>query len=59
MGLLSMILGCSGLDSKPKEWKKAKPLTERLDHPNALASDDKFISLSAEPSSAKTKARTM
>lgn len=43
MGLLAMILGCGGLNSKPKEWKKAKPITERLDHPNALANDDKFI----------------
>lgn len=43
MTLLAMILGCGGVDSTPKEWKKAKPLTERLDHPNALANDGKFI----------------
>lgn len=43
MTLLAMILGCGEIKTKPKEWKKAKPLTERLDHPNALASDEKFI----------------
>jgi hypothetical protein len=43
MILLAMILGCGEIKTKPKQWKNAKPLTERLDHPNALASDEKFI----------------
>lgn len=44
MSLLTMIFGCGGKsDSTPKNWQKAKPLTERLDHPNALASDEKFV----------------
>lgn len=37
----AMILGCG--ESKPKEWTKAKPITERLDHPQALQNDEKFL----------------
>jgi hypothetical protein len=43
MTLLAMILGCGEIKTKPKVWKKARAMTERLDHPNALASDEKFI----------------
>ncbi|MBX7169963.1 MAG: DUF5050 domain-containing protein [Pyrinomonadaceae bacterium] len=39
--LLTMIFGCG--ESKPKEWHQAKPLTEKLDHPRALAADEKNI----------------
>lgn len=43
MSLLASLFGCGGNRSTAKSWQKAKPLTEDLDHPNALASDDKFI----------------
>jgi hypothetical protein len=43
VSLLTMLLGCGGGRSAAKEWKNARPLTGDLDHPNALASDDKFI----------------
>lgn len=39
--ILTMIFGCT--ESKPKEWHQAKPLTEKLDHPRALATDEKNI----------------
>ncbi len=47
MGLLTFILGCGGSNAeKPQsEWQKAKPISgaANLDHPQALAADDKFI----------------
>lgn len=40
--ILAMIMGCGG-EPKLKEWLNAKPMTERLDHPQALAADGTFI----------------
>lgn len=40
--LLGAILGCSGVQKQP-EWQKATALTERIDHPSAITTDDKFI----------------
>ncbi|HQU86153.1 MAG TPA: DUF5050 domain-containing protein [Pyrinomonadaceae bacterium] len=37
--LLTMIVLACG-ESKPKEWSKFKPLTDKLDHPRALAADE-------------------
>lgn len=43
MNLLSLLLGSCEVKQKPAEWTNAKPLTERLDHPDALATDGQFI----------------
>ena len=43
MNLLALLLGSCEVKQKPAEWTKAKPLTERLDHPDALATDGQFI----------------
>src|ERR1700753_2050876 len=43
MSLLATLFGCGGGGLAAEEWDKHQPLTEDLDHPNALASDDKFI----------------
>ena len=43
MNLLALLLGSCEVKQKPAEWTKAKPLTERLDHPDALANDGQFI----------------
>jgi hypothetical protein len=43
LALLGVILGCGGKESKPKEWHKAKPITDWLDHPNALVTDGQSI----------------
>lgn len=36
-----MIWGCG--ESKPKQWSNVKSMAEKLDHPNAFATDEKFI----------------
>lgn len=41
--LLSIVLGCSQTAETPDEWSKAKILADKLDHPNAITSDNKFI----------------
>lgn len=38
----AMILGCGGIAKTP-EWTKAKILAEKLDHPSAIATDEKYI----------------
>ncbi len=42
--LLTFILGCGeSQPTAPKQWQKAKPIAGKLDHPQALVSDDKFL----------------
>lgn len=43
MTILAMLLGCGEIKTKPKEWKRARAITERLDHPNALVADENFV----------------
>ena len=40
--LLAMILGCSGIGKSP-EWQKAQMLADKVDHPQAVITDEKFI----------------
>ncbi len=40
--ILALILGCSEVKKAP-EWQKAQTLAEKLDHPQAVTTDDKFI----------------
>lgn len=42
MLLLGVILGCSAM-KKELEWQKAQILAEKVDHPQAITTDDKFI----------------
>ena len=43
INLLALLLGSCEVKQKPEEWTTAKPLTERLDHPDALATDGQFV----------------
>lgn len=43
MNLSALLFGSCEVKQKPAEWTNAKPLTERLDHPDALATDGQFI----------------
>jgi hypothetical protein len=42
MIVVGVILGCSALKKEPV-WQKARVLAENVDHPQAIANDDKFI----------------
>jgi hypothetical protein len=45
MSLSTFFFGCGGMQSPPKNWQHAKPISGlvKLDHPKALVVDDKFI----------------
>lgn len=40
--LLALVLGCSEIKKEP-EWQKAQILADKVDHPQAITTDDKFI----------------
>ncbi|HVE57431.1 MAG TPA: DUF5050 domain-containing protein [Pyrinomonadaceae bacterium] len=42
MFILGVILGCSATKKEP-EWQKAQVLAEKVDHPQAITTDDQFI----------------